>query len=112
MRRLVEHDGACTGALFQTDWGTPYRKPTRLLGRWPGLEKILHLGLPDISDDNAYRGPLPEMTPVKVKLLGQKNGKFRTGPSAAWPPRLCERLAKLLLQAFLEAVRGLTLQSS
>ena len=37
IRELASQSSVVTGAIRQSDFGTAYQKPTRLLGRLPGL---------------------------------------------------------------------------
>ncbi len=41
---LKDDDGVVTGAIRQSDFGAGYQKPTRLLGRMPGLDQRVALG--------------------------------------------------------------------
>ena len=59
-RGLGALPGAVCGALRQEDWGVGYPKPTRFLGRWPGLQEILHIGDPCFDEKGQYKGPLPK----------------------------------------------------
>ena len=94
MEELLTLPGVRWGALAQSDFGTSYPKPTRLLGRLPGLEQVVHLGPPAHDAKGVYTGPLPPVrggAPMQVGRDG--SGAFRTTATAAWPPALCDALA-------------------
>ena len=46
IQSLKDEEGVVTGAIRQSDFGTGYQKPTRLLGRLPGLGQRMALGWP------------------------------------------------------------------
>ena len=98
---LLARPGVTWGALAQDEWGRDFRKPTRFLGRLPGLEGVLHMGPPTFDAIGAYTGPLPRAQgPARRTLVGKSmDGTFVTAPAAAWPPRLCRRLADLTISA-------------
>ena len=50
VRALLDISEVITGALAQSDWGRPYPKPTRLLGRLPGMQDILAVGWPSLNN--------------------------------------------------------------
>ena len=52
IRDLGNQEGAVTGALRQSDFGTPYQKPTRLLGRLPDLEDHVYTGWPTFDEES------------------------------------------------------------
>lgn len=96
-------------AIFQCDFQAETSKPTRLatnaisacdespLGKFRG---------PPVLDDlGQYLGPLPQQCAHgshKHKLIGKAaDGSWNTGPAAAYPPRLCEEIALLLVNHFL-----------
>ena len=90
-------------AIFQCEFGAPTSKPTRLatsavtavqqspLGKFSGPHVL--------SSEGNYLGPLPHGCPHREhpdKLIGKSpDGTWRTAPSAAYPPQLCEEIAKL-----------------
>ena len=103
-QRLLKVDGVRWGALCQSDWGKAYREPTRLLARIPGFEEIVHVGDPVFDDQGYYRGPLPADGERRRGLVGKVETCFRTRSSAAWPTRLCEKLAEKVFEGkFTEA---------
>lgn len=95
---LLEISGVQWGALAQSDFGTPYLKPTRLLGRLPSLEDIVFVGPPEFDDSGMYVGPLPPGRHGATMKVGRdSSGAFRTAVTAAWPPDLCKALAKAII---------------
>ena len=60
VRKLVDQPGVTTGALRQSDFGTAYQKPTRLVCRLPGIEDHLFVGWPSFDNERRYTGPLPK----------------------------------------------------
>ena len=105
IKTLLDFPDVQWGALAQSDFGTPYLKPTRLLGRLPLLEEIIFVGSPSFDSSGKYLGPLPpgrEGTTMKVSR--DSSGAFRTAVTAAWPPALCEALAVRIVESF--AKRG------
>ena len=99
VRGLMSQAGVVTGALRQSDFGTSYQKPTRLLGRLPGLEDHLYAGWPTFEEDESYTGPLPKFTGTATRLIGRQGAGFRTTETAAWPEKLCDLLANLAVTA-------------
>ena len=68
-------------------------------------EKDFHVGWPRMSIDHRYLGPLPARSSHHAGLIGKDRfGNFKTGPSAAYPPAICMRFAKLLFQAGIDLV--------
>jgi len=108
VRALGNVDGVVTGALAQSDWGRPYPKPTRLLGRLPGMQDMLYVGWPSFDDTGKYSGPLPPNrgNGGSMPVGRAPDGTFMTSSSAAWPPDMCEHLAKLLVDSFLGPLKA------
>ena len=98
IQELGRRAGVVTGALRQSDWGEDYAKPTRFLGRWPGLETIVHVGEAQFDKDG---GPLPAQA-TAASLIGKSGRDFRTAAAAGWPRKLCEALAEQLAKAKLK----------
>lgn len=65
-----------------------------------------YISWPRFDDAGNYVGPLPRSCGHvhSKKLIGKKDGKWNTSPSAAYPPSLCEFIAKLFVSA--EAASG------
>ena len=95
---------AVSGAIRQSDFGTEYQKPTRLLGRRPGLHHHIFEGWPAFDDNDKYSGPLPKFEGTSERLIGRQRSGFMTTDTAAWPEKLCNRIARLTV----EAVRSTT----
>ena len=88
---LVADTDAITGALHQCQWPD-------VVGR------ILHPGWPKFNALGHYFGPLPRDCGHggHPPLIGQDSeGGFTTAPSAAYPPPMCEDIARLLFEDFL-----------
>ena len=101
VKALLDLPGVCWGALAQNNYGTPYPKPTRLLGRLPGLQLCLSMGPPTFSSTGIYDGPLPKQTSTTPMTLGRNDdGRFRTQVTAAWPPAMCEMIAQKVIENF------------
>ena len=101
---VVADTDAVTGALHQCQWpDLCSAKPTRLAGTVANLVSIVHPGWPKFTATGHYAGPLPRFCGHNHAPLigGDGKGGFRTGPSAAYPPAMCQGLAKLLLEDFL-----------
>ena len=91
--------GATSLGLRQSDFGTPYTKPTRLLIKISApLPATFFVGLPTFDDSGAYTGPIPrsETRPQVTLARSSKDSTFRTSGTAEWPLELCQTLAKLL----------------
>ena len=87
--------------LHQSDWGMPYPKPTRLLARLKGRDSILCVGPPTFNEKGGYKGPLARIANPTATIIGKSSkGQFKTGPAAAWPPALCDKLAELIISDF------------
>ena len=65
------------------------------------MEELKYQGWPQIHDDGAYQGPLPQSCGHKhpKKLIGLKEGgkEFFTEAAAAYPAALCNWLAEALV---------------
>lgn len=89
--------GWSTVALNQCAFGSPSRKPTRLLSN----RDISHLGWPGpptFSPSGHYRGPAQHCGHQHEPLIGSFQGSFRTAAAAAYPPSFCLTLAEVLSQ--------------
>ena len=84
------------GAFYQQDYGTTYRKPTRLLTNLRHPEKIITVGDAKFDTEGYYEGPLVWREAGEV-LKGQTvTGSFKTAEAAAWPPGMCSTLADMI----------------
>jgi len=99
VRELTESRDVVTGAINQSEFGTTYPKPTRLLGRLPGLSKHMSEGWPTFDSEDYYLGPLSKSSTASARLIGQAGRSFATAASAAWPERLCDVIANLTATA-------------
>ena len=99
---LLEHPGVKSIALYQSDFGAQYPKPTRLLLNLPILVAgSWSDGLPSFDDDGFYTGPLAKCTSATTSLKRtSKRAPFATSGTAAWPPGLCCWIAESALQSF------------
>ena len=93
--------GCVSIGLRQNDFGMPYPKPTRLLLKLYGqLPKTFFLGRPTFDAAGVYTGPIPRSTTHTATLAKNcPSETFRTTGTAAWPPLLCQQLAKLVIAA-------------
>ena len=99
IQSLKDEKGVVTGAIRQSDFGTGYQKPTRLLGRLPGMGQRMALGWPSFDGEDKYLGPLTKFAGDSVRLIGREGADFKTTSTAAWPLQLCDWLAKLTAEA-------------
>ena len=84
----------------QSEFGTDSPKPTRLLLRTAGeIHPSMWRGPPEFDQQGFYVGPLPKQE-GKQQLIGQVNGVFKTAAAAAWPPALCDWVARSILCTF------------
>ena len=111
IEELAKCTGAHTAAIYQCQDPTPGSdlpvasspKPTRLMGTASILQELRFQGWPQIHEDGTYQGPLPKYCghAHKSKLIGLKADKagFKTEAAAAYPPALCNWLARALIEA-------------
>ena len=98
---LLEIPGVASVVLAQLDFGTASPKPTRLLLKVPGpFHPEMYEGLPQFDAAGFYIGPLPRKR--GEQLIGTVGGQFKTSAAAAWPPQLCEWVARQFLTSFRE----------
>ena len=107
LRDLLAQTNASTFAIQQCRFGADTPKPTRLLTTLFTDDSRCHFGWPQFLN-GAYVGPLPKSCGHvhERKLIGQTDGKWNTGPSAAYPPGLCQFIADLCLAASHSIGRG------
>ena len=100
IRDMLVQTNAKTFAIQQCHFGADTPKPTRFLSTMFTDDPRCHFGWPQFSS-NVYCGPLPRSCGHvhQQKLIGRQDGKWKTGPSAAYPAGLCEFIAKLCLAA-------------
>jgi len=102
IKSLLNFPGVQWGALAQSSFGTSYPKPTRLLGRLEGLDQIMFEGPPQFDPDGGYKGPLPRQPAATPMTLGKKfGGEINTQATAAWPPKMCEKIATMVIDSFI-----------
>ena len=61
------------------------------------MENVLRTGPPTYDDNGRYTGPL-DSTGGGQGLIGKEGRNFATKSAAAWPAKLCEELARLMLK--------------
>ena len=90
-------------ALFQSDFGAQYPKPTRLLLNLTQLaESSFYEGTPTFDKGGGYTGPLPKCTTATTTLKRKSaSSPFATSGTAAWPPKLCEWISKSAILSFI-----------
>ena len=96
IRALISSEGVVTCAVNQAQYGTSYPKPTRLVGRLPGLELQAAQGWPAFSAEGHYSGPLVKHQGHTTRLIGREGPDFITAATAAWPGQLCDYFANLV----------------
>ena len=103
-RQLVDEFGWTTVGVRQCDFGAPYPKPTRLLGNASALADLGVLGWPLHDGSGRYLGPIQQCKhnhrAVLVRRPGDASFPSKVLKSAAYPPAMCEAIAKALMAAF------------
>ena len=104
---LIKDTAAIQGALYQCRHpGAMSAKPTRLVGTFRKLRKLLALGPPTFNKHGKYTGPLPKSCGHKdhAPLVGQKmlNGTkvFQTYGSSNYPAGMNEDLAAMICEEY------------
>ena len=106
MFALASLTSAWTAALFQCYLGAPSAKPTRIISTLPFCEPSvgppLSKGWPRFSVSGSYLGPLPRRCSHPGKhtgLIGRPSddGQFRTSAAAAYPPKMCQWIANMIV---------------
>ena len=94
---LLKFPGVVTGGIRQSDFGTPYVKPTRLILKFQGEWELEHLfrGTPQYDEAGYYLGPIPPTRGQVTLAKRSREEPFRTTHTAAWPMPLCRALADL-----------------
>ena len=89
-----------TFAIQQCLFGADTPKPARFLTTLLVNDSRCHFGWPQFRD-NSYVGPLPKSCGHmhERKFIGHTDGKWNTGPTAAYPAGLCQFIADLCLAA-------------
>jgi hypothetical protein len=110
MKEIAKLPGVQTAGLHQSDFGTEYPKPTRLLFKFGGDEVVdgrLYPGPPTFDKQGFYTGPIPRSTPKATSNLLRRPGdsNFRTAVTAAWPPQFCSWIADQAMAGFLDNVK-------
>ena len=92
-KQLLAQPGVRTMGIRQSDFGTAYVKPTRILYKLVALEQRGFPGEPAFSAEGAYQGPFPRTT-AQVSLVRRPGDTgFKTTGTAAWPASMCQWLA-------------------
>ena len=91
MRRLCRRAGAIPVLVHQCGYGTPWKKATIFMcfniADPSRLEKLCR----PVGNHLCVHSGLPHHT-----LQGSVNGQARTARAAAYPPKLCDQIAKVL----------------
>ena len=98
---LIPKLGAISFAIQQCQFGALTPKPTRFLVNLQVDDPRCFPMLPKFDKHGFYLGPLPKTCGHNHthKLIGKTAARWNTAPSASYPPKLCEFLANLILQA-------------
>ena len=93
--------GGFTCAVHQCTFGAPTSKPTRLMTNFVLNDLRCHPGFPQFDSSFRYLGPLPKSCGHvhESKLVGKQNNQWKTGPSAAYPPDMCQFIAEAIFVA-------------
>ena len=87
-------------AINQCCWGTPWRKPTRLLSNSKKIKAWGPIGWPQFDEEGFYVGPLQQSCGCKITTtLAKKDNSegFRTTGTSVYPPRLDEAIAEAII---------------
>ena len=105
---LIPTCGATSFAIHQCKFGAPTPKPTRFMTNMDVDDNRCYLALPKFDKLGCYKGPLPKQCGHvhTHKLIGKTAAQWNTSPSAAYPAKLCEFLADLILHACASYGRG------
>ena len=94
---LLAMKGISTFGLRQSDFGTPFAKPTRLLVKATMRPHTTFNGMPVLDPAGFYLGPIPPAPAGLIPLArGRNEVGFRTTGTAAWPSQLCHFIAHSL----------------
>ena len=106
---LLTFPGVCTFAIHQCMFGGRTPKPTRFMTSLPIQDSRCLMQLPRFDSSGYYVGPLPRDCGHQHddKLIGKSESGWKTSPSAAYPPGLCEFLAEKILSAHTASGRGI-----
>ena len=98
---LIPACGATSFAIHQCKFGAPTPKPTRFMSNMEVQDARCLIALPKFDKLGYYKGPLPKQCGHvhTHKLIGRTATQWNTSPSAAYPARLCQFLADLILNA-------------
>ena len=101
IHELIASTRAHCFAVHQCHFGADTPKPTRFMTTLHTQDTRCLQTLPRFDKLGFYKGPLPrDCGHVHARnLIGKSNGAWNTGPSASYPPLLCEFLAGLILSA-------------
>lgn len=93
--------GGFTCAVHQCTFGAPTSKPTRLMTNFVLNDLRCHPGFPQFDSSFRYLGPLPKSCGHvhESKLVGKQHNQWKTGPSAAYPPDMCQFIAEAIFVA-------------
>ena len=103
-KQLLERTGASTWAIYQCHYGCSSPKPTRFKNNLFLVVDQPNQGWPKFDLAGHYLGPLPAGCGhgSHDKLVGLDNGgKFKTAAAAAYPPKLCQYIADLIVDSVL-----------
>ena len=105
---LITDCKATSFAVHQCKFGAPTPKPTRFMTNMAVDDKRCYKALPKFDKLGLYKGPLPKQCGHvhTHKLIGRTAAQCNTSPSAAYPPKLCQFLADLILNASASCGRG------
>ena len=102
-QEVLRFPGVVTGGIRQSDFGTPYVKPTRLILKLHNQQlRNFFPGIPEFTADGFYSGPIPRSSATSTLAKTHQHENFRTTGTAAWPEQLCSELAMLACQALME----------
>eukprot|EP00438_Fugacium_kawagutii_P006907 Skav221031 [mRNA] locus=scaffold576:209066:211813:- [translate_table: standard] len=96
---LLEKEEVQTVVFPQSAFGQLSVKPTRFLMKCSApLHPSMRSGPPIFDEDGWYLGPLEKLQ--GAPMIGKQDGQFRTSSAAAWPPGLCQWVAKAIITQF------------
>ena len=106
--KLGEESGFRCVAGHQCQYpGVDRKKPTRLLSDVHGIERFGMAAWPQFDAAGYYNGPLPDTCGHKHSqpMIGRnRRGGFNTAPAAAYPDPMCEFLAQIIFDDWVNSL--------
>lgn len=104
--KILKTRGVRTLGIRQSDYSTPYVKPTRILLKGNPEGSKFFEGEATFDDCGLYLGPIPKTKGLTTLAKKSKHEEFRTTGTAAWPPDLCSWAADTLDKSLVSIADG------